>query len=88
MREQLASVVQPLITDTDSRREIPWVNVYSRNDIISGELKLYDLPDGNPGGAKSVEHVKDPDAIVPLVAHVEYWNNKTVWKRLCTELVK
>jgi hypothetical protein len=89
MRERLAAAVQPLISDTESRKEIPWVNVYSRNDIISGKLKLYDFPDGhNPGGAQTVQHVKDPNAIVPLVAHVDFWNNTTVWEQLCAELVK
>jgi len=29
-----------------------------------------------------VEDVTDPDAVVPIVAHTDYWKNKTVWMKL------
>jgi pimeloyl-ACP methyl ester carboxylesterase len=108
IREQLAAVVQPLISlaqsddDIQPRNKIPWVNVYSPNDIVSGKVQLYDLPEPpsdqaarariaavyypplgqNPDGVKAVDRVVDPDAVIPLVAHVEYWKNKTVWTKL------
>lgn len=86
IREQLAAVVQPLIQDYKNR-PFPWVNVYSRNDIICGHLDFYDLPDTLiPQHAKPVYNVRDEDALIPLVAHVEYWNNRTVWKELLAEI--
>lgn len=81
VREQLAAVVQPLIQSYPQYRRFPWVNVYSPNDIISGPVRLYDdLND--PARTNPVEAVADPDAIVPLVAHVEYWRNPLIWQRL------
>ncbi len=43
IREQLASVVQPLIQDY-SYRPFKWINVFSRNDIVCGSLEFYDFP--------------------------------------------
>ena len=89
IREQLAAVVQPLIEDLMVREEIEWVNVYSGNDIISGPLKFYEFPTPLPKDAKQVRkvvNVKDEDALVPLVAHVEYWTNRTVWNELFPRL--
>jgi len=86
IREQLADVVQPLIKDYKNRL-YPWVNVYSRNDVICGHLDFYDLPVNlRPQEAKPVYNVRDEDALIPLVAHVEYWNNRTVWKELLVEI--
>lgn len=91
IREQLATVVQPLIQDRDCREQILWRNVYSRNDIISGSLDFYQIPDDRlPPGVQQVRKVKnekDEDALVPLVAHVEYWKNLTVWKRLLESIL-
>ncbi len=85
IREQLAAVVQPLIEDVQVREKIEWVNVFSRNDIISGPLKFYEFPTPVPIGVQQVikvVNVEDEDALVPLIAHVEYWTNPTVWKQL------
>jgi hypothetical protein len=92
IREQLAAVVQPLIEDPTCREHIPWVNVYSRNDIISGSLEFYDFPETLPPGVtpipvKRICNVKDEDALVPLVAHVEYWENLTVWRELLKKVL-
>jgi len=88
VREQLAAVVQPLIQDYPKFRTFPWVNVYSRNDIICGHLDFYDLPaNQRPPGARAVENIKDEDAFVPLVAHVDYWGNCTVWDTLLKAVV-
>ncbi|MGH9501922.1 MAG: hypothetical protein ACRD20_03635 [Terriglobales bacterium] len=85
IREQLAAVVQPMIQDYKNR-SFPWVNVYSRNDIICGALDFYDLP-GTPI-PPAVENVRDEDALIPLVAHVEYWKNLTLWNRLLAEVTR
>ncbi len=85
IREQLAAVVQPMIQDYRNRT-FRWINVYSRNDIICGSLDFYDLP-GTPA-PPGVENVRDEDALIPLVAHVEYWKNPTLWKQLWTEVTR
>jgi hypothetical protein len=89
VREQLAAVVQPMIEDRDVREKIPWVNVFSRNDIICGSLDFYDFPPDTPPNiprVRAVENVPDPDALIPLAAHVEYWQNSTVWRELLKKL--
>jgi hypothetical protein len=86
IREQLAAVVQSLIQDYKNR-PYPWVNVYSRNDVICGHLDFYDLPNTLiPAKAKPVYNVRDEESLIPLVAHVEYWNNRTVWNELFAEI--
>jgi hypothetical protein len=88
IRERLASTVQPLIMSYPKFRKLKWINVYSRNDIVSGDLKFYDLPgyQDDPVPAVAVQNIKDRDAAVPLVAHVAYWKNKTVWKELLSAI--
>ena len=80
IREQLAAVVQPLIQSYAKFRTFPWVNIYSRNDVVSGSLQFYDLP-GTTCKYK-VENIPDPDAVVPLAAHLDYWKNDLVWQQL------
>jgi hypothetical protein len=101
VREELASVVQPLIRDPKVRNKIPWVNVYSPSDIICGKLDFYDFPKNlqNEMTKESrdsvsklptvniVENVLDNEAVVPLVAHVEYWQNEMVWNQLVAKLM-
>jgi len=90
IRERLAATVQPLIQSYRKFRKFKWINVFSRNDIISGPLEFYDLP-GMLGLAPlpnvAVHNVVDRDATVPLVAHVDYWKNRTVWNELLREIV-
>ena len=80
IRERLAATVQPLIQSYRKFRKFPWINVYSRNDIVSGDLKFYDLP--NTKAPPGVENIIDKDACVPLVAHVDYWKNPLLWTTL------
>ncbi|MEK6375418.1 MAG: hypothetical protein AABO58_22300 [Acidobacteriota bacterium] len=68
-QDALAATVQPLIQDV--RHRPTWINIHSANDIISGGLDYY-------GGA-GLTNVPDPDATIPLAAHVEYWENPTLW---------
>lgn len=84
LRERLACTVQPLITSYPKFRKLEWINVYSPNDIVSGRLKFYDLPGFEIPPA--VQNVPDPDAFVPLIAHVSYWNNLTVWQKLLEQI--
>ena len=35
---------------------------------------------------QGVENVRDEEALIPLVAHVEYWKNLTLWKQLWAEV--
>jgi hypothetical protein len=89
IREQLAAALQPLITDYEEFRTFPWINVYSRNDIVSGKVELYDLPLRGQTEAmqalirqRGIQRFRDLDAIVPLAAHVAYWKNTAVWEKL------
>jgi hypothetical protein len=84
LRERLASTVQPLIMSYPKFRKLNWINVFSSNDIISGSLKFYDLPGLEIFPA--VTNIADPDACVPLLAHVSYWNNSTVWRQLVRQI--
>jgi hypothetical protein len=89
IRERLAATVQPLIQSYAKFRKFKWINVFSRNDIISGALEFYDLPSvlhQVPLPDVAVHNVVDKDAAVPLVAHVNYWHNETVWKQLLSEI--
>ena len=65
-------------------RKLDWINVYSREDIVSGSLKFYDLPGLETPPA--VTNIADPDAFVPLVAHTSYWSNRTVWRNLLDQI--
>jgi hypothetical protein len=85
-RESLAASVQPLIQDY-LYRPFEWINVYSKRDIISSELKYYDLPEKDqPQWARPVQNVEDRDALVPLLAHNEYWYNPAVFELIYSRL--
>ncbi len=83
LREALAARQQPLILDYVQFRPLEtfkWINIYAPADIISGSLEYYDV-EGLPGYNK-IENVKDPEATKPLLAHIQYWNNTELHKRL------
>jgi hypothetical protein len=82
-REALAAAVQPLIQDY-RYRPFPWINIYSRWDIISGWLDYYDPPNGND--PHRIDNQRDEDASTLLVAHVEYWKNRKLFKTLHDKL--
>lgn len=73
-RAALAATVQPLVSDRTTLA-IPWKNIHSKWDIISGELDYYSVP----GEPNRVENMIDPDAVTPIGAHNEYWKNDLVW---------
>ena len=89
VRERLAATVQPIIQSYGMFRKFKWINVFSHNDIISGDLIFYDLncfQKMDPVPERAIHNVKDKDAFVPLVAHVDYWKNKTVWTELLQQI--
>jgi len=87
LREALAASVQPMIQSYDLR-PAQWVNIYSREDWVSGPLEFYDDPEDQDTGhqAKQVQNLADPDATTPLAAHVEYWGNPLLADRLAEAL--
>ena len=80
-REALAAAVQPLIQDY-ALRTFRWVNVYARRDVVSGELNYYDDPKSSHFAARGVHNVEDQGCDVPLLAHVQYWQNATIFRVL------
>ena len=81
-REALSAAVQPLVEPapgadgTPRGREIPWVNLYSPADPVSGRVDFYDPPgDDAPAGHLPVRNRKDRDAFIFGQAHVTYWRN-------------
>lgn len=78
-REALAATVQPLV-QSYANRPFRWVNVHSPYDIVSSELLFYD--ERGASVPPAVENVKDPDAVAPFIAHVDYWRNPTLFKIL------
>lgn len=95
-REQLAAAVQPLIeprNDEGERkpREIPWINLFSPFDPVSGPVNYYDAPEGAPAGgdatpvtlvAGRVVNLPDRDAVNFGQAHVTYWKNPLLGRLL------
>ena len=91
VREALAATVQPLILEAPYRAVgtgVAWTNVYAPADPISNALSFYDLPgDGNTElGIAPVRNVRDEDALLPLVAHTEYWDNPAVPEQILAAL--
>src|ERR1700723_928109 len=84
IREQLAASVQPLTVSYDDfrPRSFDWFNIWSKMDIISGDLNYYDDPARAFNAAPCVQNKPDPDARTPLKAHVEYWNNRLLRQEL------
>ena len=62
----------------------PWINIYSRWDVIGGALDYYDLPDRS--NSRPVVNEIDPDATTLLGAHVEYWTNPRLFEIIVAHL--
>jgi len=83
IREQLAASVQPLIVSYNYRPStFEWINIWSRMDIISGELNYYDDPALPPNVPPCVHNIVDPRARFPIFAHVQYWRDPLLGKQL------
>lgn len=74
-RAALAATVQPLIEDRNTLK-IPWTNVYSPWDIFAGQIDYYNAPKEK----NRVNNVQDFDAVTPIGAHTEYWDNSKLWE--------
>ncbi len=86
-RGLMAMAVQPLICSYRRFRRIPWINVHSRRDPVCDALRLYDDPAAEECAEHCVRNVVDPEARVPLAAHVEYWDNACIYDQLWSGLV-
>ncbi|MGE5242873.1 MAG: hypothetical protein ACM3SQ_01415 [Betaproteobacteria bacterium] len=102
VREALAAAVQPIVV-RDAWRPGRWINIWSRRDWISGPLEYYDRPGESrhidrrtvgealaaiaaaPPG--HVCNVVDPDARMPVLAHVQYWTNPLLAKCLAAAVI-
>ena len=84
-REALATTMQPLIQKYDFRT-MPWINIYSPWDIISGALNYYDVPDQRD--PRAVQNRPDPEATTLLAAHTEYWGDTILRERLAAVLAQ
>ena len=76
-RESLSGAAKPLISDPLTRADLAWINVWSPNDVIGGQLKYYDPPP--PSAIPSVLNVHDPDATTPICAHGEYYEHPLLY---------
>jgi len=86
-REALAATLQPLVQAYLPFRNIKWINVYSKRDIVSGSLEFYDdKNDANYSPLCKVDNVEDLDAKIPLAAHIEYWDNRKLFDELYENL--
>jgi len=81
LREQMAAGFQPLILSyAKYRRRLKWINLWSRMDIVSGELDYYDIvPKSDP---LHVDNKSDPAAWIPFAAHVQYWDGSLLGSTL------
>jgi hypothetical protein len=87
-RDALAAAVQPLIA---RERSFPWINLWTRFDLLGGPLQFYDSPDRpdepKPNLKYRVENVPDPQAITPLAAHTEFWKNTLMYQIIYDALI-
>jgi hypothetical protein len=91
-----AAAVQPMIVSYFHRPR-RWVNIFSRNDWVSGSLEFYDTNPPPPAPVipplpplrvlVPVENVEDPDANRPLLAHIQYWDNALLRQELYAGLM-
>ncbi|HEX2799492.1 MAG TPA: hypothetical protein VHQ44_07450, partial [Thermoanaerobaculia bacterium] len=84
-REALATALQPLISDYRFR-PFRWVNVFSRRDPISGRLTSYDDSSQPLYRERRVRNLPDRAAVLPLLAHLEYFNDPVVIRQLVRAL--
>lgn len=91
-REALAAASQPLILDTKFRKldKFEWINIFSTNDIISGKLDFFDPPTRSKTRKliNPVRNIRDEEATTLLFAHVEYWDNQLVFRKLHEKLTE
>src|SRR5262245_7798353 len=74
VREVLSNAIQPLIMHRGFRPR-RWINIFSWNDLIAGDLDYFDPPGADLGRQGMVENLYDHAAHRPLLAHTQYWGN-------------
>ncbi len=82
IRESLAAAKQPLLEESHAYRPGHWVNVWSRNDVISGPLEYFDIGEVKPvpgatGPDRFAFTYKEPDksgSAAGIVGHVALEN--------------
>jgi hypothetical protein len=84
-REALVSALQPLISDY-TFRPFRWVNVFSKRDPISGRLTSYDDSSQPLYRERRIRNLPDRSAVVPLLAHLEYFSDPVVIRQLVRAL--
>lgn len=91
-REALVASSQPLILDPKFRdpEKFDWINIFSYNDIISGHLEFFDPPSDSTTRKliNPVKNFRDEEATTLLAAHVEYWDNPLVFRKLHEKLTE
>lgn len=91
-REALVAAAQPLILDPKYRdpAKFEWINIYSHNDIISGRLDFFDPPTDSTTRRliNPIKNIRDEEATTLLAAHVEYWENQLVFRKLHEKLTE
>ncbi|MBS1791544.1 MAG: hypothetical protein JST85_27795 [Acidobacteria bacterium] len=91
-REALVASSQPLILDPKFRdpEKFEWINIHSHNDIISGRLDFFDPPADSTTRKliNPVRNMVDEEATTLLSAHVEYWENQLVFRKLHEKLTE
>ena len=84
-REALVSALQPLISEY-AFRPFRWVNVFSRRDPISGPLTSYDDSSQPLYRKWRVRNLRDSAAVLPLLAHLEYFSDPVLVRQLVRAL--
>jgi hypothetical protein len=73
-RDVLSAAYQPMILDYRNRPRW-WINVFCKNDIISGSLEYYDDPERANSEPRRVRNYVDPYNVPnPATAHTGYWD--------------
>jgi hypothetical protein len=87
-REALAASVQPLIQEYPRfRSKLKWVNVRAPHDVFAGHLDFYDdTSDPNYQDGMEVKDEVDENAVMPLIAHTEYWSGTKIYSELYSRL--
>jgi hypothetical protein len=85
LREMLAAAVQPIIVDPATRPD-HWINLWSRDDWVSGNLTFYDDPAWDAADARRVQNREDPEACTPGLCHNDYWTNALLGRAMAAAI--
>ncbi len=84
-REALATALQPLISDY-AFRPFRWINVFSPRDPISGRLTSFDDASQPLYRKRRIRNLRDRGAVLPLLAHLEYFSDPVLIRQLVRAL--